>query len=96
VQAIGTDGVGELLANTAVDDVPDAVRGAGNQVVAHVLGVLQIVAVGISVQQRSSLDPVLVGGVDLEALGAGIRGRAALALRAPIEITTVRTATSVR
>ena len=75
-QCVGVGGVVELLAGSAVE-VAATVLHTGDEEEAHVPGVGQIVAGGVGVEERCSLDPVLVGGVDIDDLGAGVGGGAA-------------------
>src|SRR5439155_13670571 len=51
----------------------DRVLDAGEQVKADVLGIAaNVSAARIGVQQRARLDPIFIGGIHLQGLGAGI------------------------
>ena len=72
MRAVRTDGIEKLLACRLGRYVADTVRLSGHEVVTHVVRILQIPATRVAMQQGSGLDPVLVGSIDLEALGTGV------------------------
>ena len=78
MDGVGADCVGELLSLTLFRYVSHTMGQARQQVVPHVVRIWKVVALGVSVEQRTSFYPVFVGGVDLKSLGSGTAGLAAL------------------